>query len=250
MNDKTIFDRGRHLFAVNRFQLAIEEYLKIPSDSVYAAVSCLQIGLCYSCLQEYEKAIEFAKKALEIQPNYAYAFYMLGETNLSLKLPKVAIKYLLQGLELKPVDTNIQASLGKAYGRAGEYDKGMHFINEALKIDPVNVSALTTKMEIYARMGQESNFILAARKALAAGPNDEHVHGKYAWGNLKFGIDVLAKKHYKIVLQINPNAKYAADRLKDLEKREAAENEWFDSNKPTFILLLIVIGVIFLLVSQ
>lgn len=241
MNDKTIYERGTHLYEVNRFQLAIEEYLKIPPDSVYAAASYIEIALCYSRLKEYEKTIEFAKKGLEIKPNYPYAFYLLGETQLSLESPEKAIHYLRLGLELKPDDTNIQASLGKAYGRIGEYDKGLHFIAEALKTNPTNSTALTTKMEIYARLGLEADFVSAAKKALAAAPNDEHAHGVYAWGNMKFGIEILAKKHYKIALQINPNAKYAADALKDIENREELENELSFKHWGFFIILIIIL---------
>lgn len=93
--------------------------------------------------EDFETAIRMYEKAIEIDPNYALAYWGLGDayTNLFLKTQDkkdfdLMLKYLQKAYELDPNLPEANMSIGWAYFYRSDNDKAFQSFRRALEIDP------------------------------------------------------------------------------------------------------------------
>ena len=81
-------------------------------------------------------AQEFARKALEIQPQLPLAHRLLGETELADNHLEEAIAEFQQERKLNPLDPATYDRLGDAYVRQGDFEKARESLQEAVLLEP------------------------------------------------------------------------------------------------------------------
>lgn len=81
-------------------------------------------------------AQEFARKALELQPQLPLAHRLLGETELADNHLENAVAEFLQEQKLNPLDPATYDRLGDAYVRQGEFEKARASLQEAVLLEP------------------------------------------------------------------------------------------------------------------
>ncbi|MBD3406258.1 MAG: tetratricopeptide repeat protein [Candidatus Lokiarchaeota archaeon] len=104
----------------------------------------LRIGDLHLEISEYDKALEYYEKALELESDLpaallhrAIAFSMLGKW-------KSAIKSARKATKLAPEDIESWRVLGDVCFRAERYNSAMKALKEAIKLDPRNPSIRNT----------------------------------------------------------------------------------------------------------
>lgn len=90
----------------------------------------------YCRQKEHEKAVDACKKALEIDPEYAFAWNELGYIYGKIGENEKAIKALNHATNLDNDDYFAWNNLGWIYNKQGEYDKAIDACLQALKIRP------------------------------------------------------------------------------------------------------------------
>ncbi len=87
---------------------------------------------------EYEHAVEFFKKAIELDPKFIPAYNSLGiiyETS-GLKDLKEAIRYFKLATEISPSSQESWNNLGRAYYSKGEFTQAERALLRSLELDP------------------------------------------------------------------------------------------------------------------
>ena len=74
------------------FQFAIKCFERVTKLNPQHVSSYNYLGVCYKELNQPEKALEYFKKALKINPNYSYAIKNKSELEKALKSNKGFIK--------------------------------------------------------------------------------------------------------------------------------------------------------------
>lgn len=94
------------------------------SDTETTVESLSRAGWCYSRAAEYEKAIDRFLSVLELEPNMAKWYYMIGYQHYCMKSWRVAVDWFEKSLEKYPRYLVVKYRLGYAYLQiAGNYLK-------------------------------------------------------------------------------------------------------------------------------
>ena len=122
--DTRRFDDARHAFATQ---------YGFPGDSAAAYLLTARMLL----RREYlPVAQDFARKALEIQPQLPLAHRLLGETQLADNHFAEAIAEFEQERKLDPLDPATYDRLGDAYVRQGDFEHARQSLQEAVLLEP------------------------------------------------------------------------------------------------------------------
>ena len=122
--DTRRYDDARHAFATQ---------YGFPGDSAAAYLLTARMLLRREFIPV---AQQFARKALEIQPQLPLAHRLLGETELTDNHLAEAIAEFEQERNLDPLDPATYDRLGDAYVRQGDFDKARQSLQEAVLLEP------------------------------------------------------------------------------------------------------------------
>ncbi|KAI8972084.1 hypothetical protein BDB01DRAFT_811311 [Pilobolus umbonatus] len=127
---------GNRLFSEKRYEEAIKEYsLAIIQDST-ERVYYTNRALCYSKLEKYDDVIVDCRKAIELDPSFVKAYYLIGQALIEKKEHKEALARLKMAYELaiqqkvKYVNDILQALL-TARKRKWEDDEAVRLEKES-----------------------------------------------------------------------------------------------------------------------
>ena len=91
------------------------------------------LGFVQLARKDYKNARDAAEKSIEVAPNYADGYGLLGLISSNLGEGKRAIAYTKQGMKLNPFYTfEYLFTLGQAYYTLEEYDKAIKVLEDAL----------------------------------------------------------------------------------------------------------------------
>ena len=149
---------AQFLYAYARYSDAEQKYLYLITiaEKLYGknhpetATAYNNIGLVYDKLCDFDKALEYYKKALQIceansgynNPDIAMSFDNIGKIYCEQGEYKKALKFIIKALEIResilgtnhPDTANSYDNTGELYFEQGEYKKALEFFNKALDI--------------------------------------------------------------------------------------------------------------------
>lgn len=132
---------------------------------------CL-LGVINGQIGDYQEAIRCCKIAVEKNPNYAEAYFNLGQAYMHTNRAEDAAKAYRHVIILSPNNFIAHLNLGHALEWAGEFSEAIDAYQKALFIDPASFDALTNLGTIYQSVGYETAAIEALRRAVSIKPND------------------------------------------------------------------------------
>lgn len=141
---KKKFDEARHCF-----EMALEEECTFPKESVY-----IYISNCYSQQEDYDSAIEWREKALEISPD-ADNLLQLGMIYRVKLDDDKAEEYFKKALELNTRNAAAYASLGSLYMTHNRTDEAIEMLENSLDINNLSSIVHADLAVCYARKGME-----------------------------------------------------------------------------------------------
>src|SRR3989344_4983977 len=110
-------------------------------------------GKAYFAENNYAKAKIELRNALQIDPKYAEAYFLLGQVEESRQYWQPAFANYSKAIELNPDHFDARAQLGRLYLLAGELDKSTEMMQTILAKDPGNFKARMLKAAILSRKG-------------------------------------------------------------------------------------------------
>ncbi len=164
MRGLTLFRLGRPADAIPLLEQAHDRTLQTKADPSYVLALCyldtrryddarhafaMQYGFAPDSASAYLLAArmllrreyvpvaqEFARKALELDPQLPLAHALLGEVALAGEHLDVAIAEFEKERVRNPLDGSVYDRLGDAYTRAGDYTKAQQALQQALLLEP------------------------------------------------------------------------------------------------------------------
>jgi len=135
--------------AIPEVQAAIDKAKQSPND-FDAQMKAAEL---YYQIQRYEGAIEFLKKATELQPDDYGALVQLGNAYFEAGKYDEAEKTYTKALTKKPDDVNVRTDLGLTYvfRTDANYDRAIQEFKKVLEKDPNHVQALQNLTVAYTK---------------------------------------------------------------------------------------------------
>lgn len=128
--------------SLEKTEKAIEYYKKALNIDDYEERAYYGLATIYDDEGKYEKAIELYNKAIYINPNYYAAYFFLANAYDASGKKNLAIQTYEKLLSLDPMDFWANLNLGSIYEELNQNDLAYKMFSKALKIDSNNYLAL------------------------------------------------------------------------------------------------------------
>jgi len=93
------------------------------------------LGMCYTELDEPERAVETLSECVRCYPNYSNAYVALGFAHSRLDNDEKAKHNFLRALEIDPVNSYALRNLGGIYGKENDYEKAIECFEKSFSIN-------------------------------------------------------------------------------------------------------------------
>ncbi len=149
-------------FVYHRFELFDEEIdtlnrvLNLGVDDDILVDTFLNLGNAYYEKNDMDRAIDYYKKAIRLEPESLEAFVNLGNAYFANEEFRKSIEAYKVALQLDPEDSNIYSNLGVAYIELGDKNEAIKYLTQAIMLNPHNESAHYNLGILYA-MNDESD---------------------------------------------------------------------------------------------
>ena len=158
-----LFDQGALPAAENTCQ----EILKINPA---ASEAIHMIGIIAYLTGQLDLALEYFKRAILAQPDFAVAFFNLGLSYTKLNKAKPAETAYRKAIKLDPGNVDYLNNLGNLLARLGRGKEAAAAFQQALTIEPGNAGILNNYGSALAGLGDNQVALEQYGKALAANP--------------------------------------------------------------------------------
>lgn len=228
------FNEASEYYNKGEFQKAMDAYLSIQPPSVD---SLSGIAACYKALNDDEHAIEYYKKALDLNPNSDISYY-IGVLYSEKEDWNNSKAYLKRAIALNAKNQKAKDLLGSIIEQSnvkfiddaialydkGDYAKAMAIFNKVLIEDPKNGYALYYKAMILDVDKKYSQAIIEYQKAIKYNPDLTIIYYLMALdydnvGQFKSALQSY-KKYVAATSEQNEYKDYAQSRIKALKKYE------------------------------
>ncbi len=215
MTAEEYYNKGVELFYETNFQKAIPYYnkaIEINKDHYYAYDG---LGDCYRMLTQYQKAIQYYNKAIEINKDHYYAYDGLGDCYRMLKQYQKAIQYYNKAIEINKDDYYTYNGLGDCYRMLDQYQKAIQYFNKAIEINKDDYRAYYGLGDCYRMLDQYQKAIQYFNKAIEINKDDYRAYD--GLGDCYRMLDQYQKAipYYNKAIEINKDDYRAYDGLGD-----------------------------------
>jgi len=171
-------------------------------------------GKVYYHLKESSKAVECFNKSIQIDPNFADAYFWMGLTYKSYFITNeashyavkhdynTARKYIERAIQLDPNNDVYYAYIAQCY-IFDDLDKSLEYIDKAIQLNPNNAGYWVQKADYLDLMGRCKDALLCYDEALKIEHNNVDIMLKKAELYHKMGLTYEEKKILEEVKKIN-----------------------------------------------
>jgi len=121
---------GSYFQAMGRFEEAIAARELCRESDPLSPTATANVGYPYYFAQQYDQAIGYYQKALELDPNYSWSYLWIGQAKLEKGMYNEAIVDINKAIALADGNVRMKATLGYAYAVAGRRGEAQHIIDE------------------------------------------------------------------------------------------------------------------------
>jgi tetratricopeptide (TPR) repeat protein len=152
---------------------AFAKMFDLPADS--AASYLLTARMLFR--QEFEPvALEYAQKAVALDPKLPLAHFLLGEIYLFQSQIPEAIGDFQQELTLNPGHAASYYKLADAYSRVQKFDDAERLLQRSIWLDPTSTGPYVLMGKVLEKKGEPELAVRALRRAAAMDPNNAITH--------------------------------------------------------------------------
>ncbi len=152
------------------------------------------LALDYADKSLYETAFEIIDWMLEIDPNYAPAFELMGSLYIEQGRIEEGLLYLDKAIEIDPWMVEAYSSLGEAYYNLGDYEKAVYYWEKEISKAPENKLTYFMIADAYDKMGDYEKAIETLQKLLERDPDNILAMYEIAQFYRKMGKDEISEE--------------------------------------------------------
>lgn len=168
------------------------QYKKVDKEDVkellnlLSAEELLEKGKRARYKKEYDLAIKYLKKAIEIDPKLISAYYFLSNVYKHQKNDILALDILKKCKKLNPDSSHSYIIIAYHYKAINDNEKALKEYNQAISVQPNNTYAYIQRALFYLKTGKENDAFNDYNKAISINPKDEDIY--YHRGNAYFDL--------------------------------------------------------------
>ena len=228
--ERRVYGSKEDMDAQVKLKLASDPQVKVETDKQPEMYLTL-IQLLYQD-EEYDKALEYCKKALAKYPDDKDIFLLEGQIQYQKGDMDKFLENLLAAEKVFPGDAEIQYNIGFIYGEKKDNDKSIEYYKKAIAVDPKYVNAYinmaSTMLESEQKINDEIDKLPFSMNAAQKKQYDELVAQKKKL--YKDVADLLEGAHKEVpdnlnIVRILRNVYAGMDDQANFEKYEALEKE-------------------------
>lgn len=166
------FLRVGRMFILQRDYLTAHRYLKLAIEVKPTANAYNDLAVISIFEKDYTKSIEYALKAIELDPKLASAYNNLGVAYANGKKDyDKAMEYYRQAIEINPRYSTAYQNLGEAQFLSGKLDDAISSYVKSLELDPASAQANYGLAAVYSSKKKNVEAIQKLGTALRLDPN-------------------------------------------------------------------------------
>ena len=174
------FNQGCLLVKKKLFSKAEEIFLELIKKNPEDYLSCYNLGIINFEQEKYNIALEFLKKASDIQPDFYYAYHQLGLTYEKLKNLDQAIKNYNIANMFNKDNLNISYNnLGVIFLKSKKLKEALKYFQEALKFNGEISLTYQNIAIIFSELGDTITSKSYMQKAVEAKKSDLKIFSRY-----------------------------------------------------------------------
>jgi tetratricopeptide (TPR) repeat protein len=166
-----VADEAKSLYEAGQYEQSREAALRGLTDHP-DDTSLLRVAGKASAELGRDDAIEFLRRAVEVEPENADAWRELGDALLYENQLPEATRAFRQAVELRPNDVNSLVQLAHAAYAAGDPEEAIGHIRQAVERDPNSPAARRALLEIYRAARRYDDALAAAEELAESDPED------------------------------------------------------------------------------
>jgi len=136
------FEEAVNLASSGRLEEAKTVFEEILLEDPKNADILYNLGMCFTDLDQPDKAIIALKKSIDYNPEHSNSYVALGYAYAKLGDSESAKKYLLRAIELDPDNSYAMRNLGGVFGKGGDTEKSLYYLDKAYKINPSDANTV------------------------------------------------------------------------------------------------------------
>ncbi|MDJ0555554.1 MAG: tetratricopeptide repeat protein [Microcoleaceae cyanobacterium MO_207.B10] len=198
---------GNALQAMGKLQEALDWYkkaLEIQPDfvEVYA-----NLGTIFAQQRQWEQAISYYRKAISVKPDFAGAYRNLAKIYTQINQPLAAAECLYQALKIEPGKATAEESLSLANSLSenGKLEEAIACYKRAIQLKPQLVEASYKLAEILIQKGDSEAAVACYQKVISTHPNSVTAYQKLGDTLSEQGQIESALQNYQKAQQLEPN---------------------------------------------
>jgi Flp pilus assembly protein TadD len=156
-------------------------------------------------LHHYQTSFDSLRKALEIDPTYAQAYFGLGYLYARFDMNDAAVRMYEMALRFDPNHIDSMNNLAMMYFHSGNYDDALDLMQKVIATGD-NADSEYNLGSIYLEKNQPDDALQAFTKAVALRPNDASIFNNMALTYEKLGKKQEAMDAWNKVLQYSDDA--------------------------------------------
>jgi tetratricopeptide (TPR) repeat protein len=201
-----LFGRAQYFLTLSRYREVLATVADILAEDPNSAIAYCLKGAALWELGDFQASEEAIRQALELDPNNAFAHYLMSfiwERNLlrfmAVRSAREAIR-----LEITPTYLHRLAALLFGYRNSQRVDECLKIVKQSLEIDPTHEPSLLLKAEAVNFLGPRPEAIEDLNLALAFNPVSPDVHRSLGIANLAAGNAPEAIRHLQEARRLSP----------------------------------------------
>lgn len=190
---------GNHDEAINYYKKAIA--VEVESDTSY-----LRLCKAYSTLRQFQLVVQVAQDCLSKHPNSEGAYIMLASASRMNNEYEKAHQYLRKTLQINPLSIKSFEELSHLYMAVGKFDNALVAIKKAIKLNKdATVEYYYTLGNIYLAMQDYESAVNAYSRVEEKKTRDAELYNKIGYCHLMLNRFTPAKMAFQKALEFQPN---------------------------------------------
>lgn len=180
-------------------RLAFAKMFDVPADS--AASYLFTARMLFR--QEFEPvALEYAQKAVALDPKLPLAHFLLGEIHLFQSQVPEAIADFQQELAIDPGNATTYYKLADAYSRVQRFDDSERLLQRSIWLDPTSTGPYILMGKVLEKKGEPELAVRALQRAASMDPNNAITHHLLGQAYRDLGKNEEAERELKLAGQL------------------------------------------------
>ncbi|MFW9968865.1 MAG: tetratricopeptide repeat protein [Candidatus Odinarchaeota archaeon] len=176
-----LFEEGYMNYLNNEEKvILLKELIKNDLDWVKNELLCTSLGKQFYEIKRYDKAIEFYRKAININPKYKFAWNCLGIVYKDLEQVNAALNCFKEATNIDPNNTAALNNIGIIYLLEKMTKKATEYFAKVIDIDPINTFAWSNLALIYMDLKSYNKARECYNRALDGDPKNSYLIYKKA----------------------------------------------------------------------